>query len=99
MGPEISSLLSLVHKITKVTVVYMGLDIWIWMGGNLLLGWRLKGLALKSRLFWAQMALATLIPISGPKKFLISGPTLSNAPRYGLLPYPNPYVPPNINNR
>jgi hypothetical protein len=49
--------------------------------------------------FWAQMALATLVPISGPKKVLISGPTPSNAPRYGLLPHPNPYVPPHINNR
>jgi hypothetical protein len=30
---------------------------------------------------------------------LISGPTPSNAPRYGFLPHPNPYVPPHINNR
>ncbi len=32
------SLLSLVHKITNVPVVYMGLDVWIWMGGNPFLG-------------------------------------------------------------
>jgi hypothetical protein len=44
----------------------------------------------------AQMALAKLVPISGPKKVLISGPTPSNAPCYGLLPHPNPYVPPHI---
>jgi hypothetical protein len=24
----------LVHKITNVPVVYIGLDVWIWMGGN-----------------------------------------------------------------
>ncbi len=41
----------------------------------------------------------TLIAISGPKKVLISEPTPSNAPRYGLLPHPNPYVPPHIKNR
>ncbi len=28
-----------------------------------------------------------------------SGPTPSNTPRYGLLPHPNPYVQPHINNR
>ncbi len=49
--------------------------------------------------FWAQMALATLVAISGPKKGKISGPTASNTPRYGLLPHPNPYAPPHINNR
>jgi hypothetical protein len=45
------------------------------------------------------MVLATLVAISGPKKVPISRPTPSNAPRYGLLPHPNPYVPPHINNR
>jgi hypothetical protein len=46
------------------------------------------------------MALATLGAISGPKKVSISGPTPSNAPRYGLLLHPpNPYVLPHINNR
>jgi hypothetical protein len=33
-----SHLLSLVHKITNVPVVYMGLDVWIWMGRNPFLG-------------------------------------------------------------
>jgi hypothetical protein len=33
------------------------------------------------------------------QKVSISGPTTSNAPRYGLLPHPNPYVTPHINNR
>jgi hypothetical protein len=37
MGPEISCL-SLIYKITNVPVVYMGLDVWIWMGGNPFLG-------------------------------------------------------------
>jgi hypothetical protein len=36
------------------------------------------------------MALAVLVAISGPQKVSISGPTPSNAPRYGLLPHPNP---------
>jgi hypothetical protein len=45
------------------------------------------------------MALATLVLILGPKNVSISGPTSSNAPRYGLLPHPNPYVLPHINNR
>ncbi len=38
MGPEMSCLLSLVHKITNVPVVYMGGDVGIWMGGNPFLG-------------------------------------------------------------
>jgi hypothetical protein len=92
------SLLSLVDKITNVPVVYMGLDVWIWMGEIHFSG-RLKGWALKSRLFWAQMALATFVAISGPKKVSISGPTPSNAPCYGLLPHTNPYFPPHINNK
>jgi hypothetical protein len=45
------------------------------------------------------MALATLVPVSGPKKVSISEPTPSKAPRYGLLPHPNQYIPPHINNR
>jgi hypothetical protein len=32
-------------------------------------------------LFWAQMALASLVPFQGPKKSRFSGPTPSNAPR------------------
>ncbi len=35
MGPDtLVSLLSLVQKITNVPVVYMRLDVWIWMGEN-----------------------------------------------------------------
>ncbi len=41
----------------------------------------------------------SLVHISGPKKVSISGSTPSNAPRYVLLPHPNPYAPPHINNR
>jgi hypothetical protein len=77
---------------------YMGLDVWIWMGGNPFLRGK-RGWALKSRLFWARMALGTLGAISGPKEVSISGPTPSDAPRYGLLPHPNPYVPPHVNKR
>jgi hypothetical protein len=36
---------------------------------------------LVSRLFWAQMALTSLVPFQGPKKSRFSGPTPSNAPR------------------
>jgi hypothetical protein len=75
-----------------------GLDVWIWMGGNPFLG-ALEGVDPEIFTFLGQMALATLVAISGPKKVSISGPTPSNAPRYGLLPQPNPYVPPHINNR
>jgi hypothetical protein len=68
-------LLSLVHKISNVPVVYLGLDVWILMGGIHFSG-RLEVWALKSNLIQS-----------------------SNAPRYGLLPHPNPYVPPHKNNR
>ncbi len=93
------NLLSLVHKITNVPVVYMGLDVWIWMGEKSISRGVWRGWALKSRLFFAQMALATLVPISGLKKVSILGLAPSNASRYGLLPHPYPYVPPHINNR
>ncbi len=38
------------------------------------------------RLFWAQMALASLVPFQGPKKSRFSGPTRSNAPRNDVAP-------------
>jgi hypothetical protein len=38
------------------------------------------------RLFWAQMAVASLVPFQGPKKFRFSGPTPSNAPRNDVAP-------------
>ncbi len=78
------------------------LFVWSW---TYVFGWGeihfsgLKGWALKSRLFWAQIALGALVAISGPKKVSISGPTPSKGPRYGLLSHPNPYVPPHINDR
>ncbi len=96
----LSCLLSLIHLITNYQCTcclygagHMDLD-----GGNPFLG-AFEGVGPEILTFWAQMALATLIPISGPRKVSISGPTLSNAPRYGLLPHPNPYVPPHIYNR
>ena len=38
------------------------------------------------QLFWAQMALASLVPFQGPKKSRFSGPTPSNAPRNDVAP-------------
>jgi hypothetical protein len=35
---------------------------------------------------WAQMALASLVALSGPKKVSISGPTPSNGPHNGSCP-------------
>jgi hypothetical protein len=60
----------------------------VWRGGP----WNLD-------FFGPKMELATQVAIWGPKKVSISGPTHANAPRYGLIPCPNPYVPPHINNR
>ncbi len=40
----------------------------------------------KNRLFWAQMALASLVPFQGPKKSRFSGPTPSNAPHNDVAP-------------
>jgi hypothetical protein len=39
-----------------------------------------------SRFFWAQMALASLVPFQGPKMSRFSGPTPSNAPRNEVAP-------------
>jgi hypothetical protein len=70
---------TLVHKITNVMYLFF---ICGWTNG---FGWgeihfsgRLKEWALKSRLFWAQMALRALVAISGP--------TPSNGPPYGFPP-------------
>ncbi len=38
------------------------------------------------QLFWAQMALASLVPFQGPKKSRFSGPTPSNAPCNDVAP-------------
>jgi hypothetical protein len=43
-----------------------------------------RGNSWKSRLFWAQMALALLVAISRPKKVRFPGPTPSTAPRMDL---------------
>jgi hypothetical protein len=52
----------------NVPVVYMGRDVWIWMGGVIHSEGRLKGWALKSRLFWAlKLQQAQRVPF-GPKK-------------------------------
>jgi hypothetical protein len=59
----------------------------------------LEGVGSEISTFWAQMALALLDAISGPKKVLISGPTPSNNPRYGYCPHQNHYIPRHINNR
>ncbi len=58
-----------------------------------------KGRALKSRLFWAQMALAALVAISGPKKVSISGPTPYDGPCNGCSSHQNHSVPRHKNNR
>jgi hypothetical protein len=50
-------------------------------------------------LFWAQMALAPLVAISGPKKVSISGPTPYNGPRSGYCPPQNHNVPRHKNKR
>jgi hypothetical protein len=39
-----------------------------------------------ARLFWAQMALASLVPFQGPKKSRFLGPTPTNAPRNDVAP-------------
>jgi hypothetical protein len=58
-----------------------------------------KGSALKSGLSWAQMALAALVVISGPKIVSISGTTPYNGPRNGYCPPKNHYVPRHKNNK
>ncbi len=51
------------------------------------------------KLFWAQISLALLVAISGPKKVAISGPVPSNVSRNGYRPHQNHYVPRHIKNR
>ncbi len=40
----------------------------------------------KGNRFWAQMALASLVPFQGPKNSRFSGPTPSNAPSNDVAP-------------
>ncbi len=52
-----------------------------------------------SRLFWAQMALAPLVPFKGPKKSRILGPPPLKCPELWIVPPQNHFVPPHINDR
>ncbi len=69
-----------------VPVICMGLDVWIWMvgGGGIHKEGRLKGWALKSRLFWVlKWQRAQWAPF-GPKKVEVSASTPSKAPINGF---------------
>ncbi len=46
-----------------------------------------EGKSISRGIFGAQMALATLVPISGPKEVSISGPIPSNAPLNVIINY------------
>ncbi len=70
-----------VHKTTNVLVVFMALILNGFEACNIITRGIGRGGPWKSRLFWAQMALASLVPFQGPKKSWCSGPTPSNAPR------------------
>ena len=50
-------------------------------------------------LFWAQMALAALVPFKGPKKSRFLGPSPLKCPELRIVPPQNHFVPPHINNR
>jgi hypothetical protein len=50
-------------------------------------------------LFWAQMALAALVPFMGPKKSRFLGPHPLKCPSLWIVPPQNHFVPPHINNR
>ncbi len=63
----------------------MGLDVWIWMGGNPFLG-PIEGVGPK-----ISMALATFVAISGPNPY--------NGPCNGYCPPQNHFVPRHKNNR
>ncbi len=60
------------HKTTYGPMIYMGLYIMFLMRANPLLGQGGGGLALGIRLFWAKMALASLLFISESQKVEIS---------------------------
>jgi hypothetical protein len=67
------------------------LDLMILMGASPFLG--------PSRLFWAQMALASLVAISGPIKISIFRAHFFQWPSKWIFPHQNHYVPWRINNR
>ena len=52
-----------------------------------------------ARLFWAQMALAALVPFKGPKKSRFLGPSPLKCPSLWIVPPQNHFVPHHINNR
>ncbi len=56
-------------------LIFMARYVMVLRGAKSLRG-ALEGVAF----FWAQMALASLVPFQGPKKSRFSGPTPSNAP-------------------
>ncbi len=92
------ALKSLVHKLKMYLFFYMGLDVWIWMGGKSFSRPIWRG-GPWDRLFWAQMALAALAAISGPKKVSTFRAQPFKRPSLWISPHPNPYVPPHISNR
>ncbi len=61
-----------------VPVVFMAQYVMVLRGATSLQG--------ALRLFWAQMALASLVPFQGPKKSQFSGPTPSDAPNNDVAP-------------
>jgi hypothetical protein len=78
-----------VHKTTNVPVVFMARYVIVLRGAT----------SLRGALFWAQMALASLVPFQGPKKSRFSGPTPSNAPRNDVPLLKTINVPRHKNNR
>jgi hypothetical protein len=51
------------------------------------------------RIFWAQMALAALVPFKGPKKSRFLGPPPLKCPELWIVPPQNHFVPHHINSR
>jgi hypothetical protein len=72
------ALKSLVHKNYQCTCFFIWGCMYGFGWGEIHFSGRLKGWALKSRLFWAQMALTALVAVSEP--------TPSKSPRYGFYP-------------
>ncbi len=77
-----------VHKITNVPVFYMALGLNDFDAGKSI-----------TQLFLAQMALASLVAISGPQKVSIFRASPSNGPCNGSCSHQNHYLPRLINNR
>jgi hypothetical protein len=88
-----------VHKTTNIPVVFIALILNGFEECNIITRGIGRGGPWKSRLFWAQMALASLVPFQGPKKSQFSGPTPSNAPRNDVALLKKNYVPRHKNDR